>query len=741
MGVDFHQRFTLSEAIRGCDLVRTSLLLRRRPVRTEAFAGDIPILRRTAKVPSAAGEEWGYRWDFNKLIENHDLDYVRVTLPNVGGITEMAKIAALCETHFVGIIPHFTGPIATAALVHALGPFSGPVLVEYTYQGVAKPYLPEWLDFREGKLYANDRGPRRRARPQDAEARHQKTRHHRARPGLLPPRRIHHELVGRMEGLLIIGWPFVLIALVALKRPCAVVLQPECPTNLVGRPHRICVAARSSQSPPWIRLVAQSALDSALHINRATTTVIVAGMQLSVFAIRMSNRPASPCLPAIGAACISISNSCRRLRSLNIILWSWPPSFSLAPSVSYADAHAPMVGGMTSADFDALAFPSQPAQTRRTASALPSRPPPLGQGPRPVPPHTRQGLLQQRHHRRYAQALLDRTVEHLRKMATDVADWDYKVGGMDRRICPHAGNPRQNRLLNAQPSEIALTENVTALTFIAAGLTLSPAAKSSSATRASGVVPWLQRRPPPSRRRADGPHSKPAEDAAQLLGVFRNALTPAHPRANHLTSSPGGLSSIKQMCASPPAYLHRHRWRPGRRHPIDLADAAAAPASAATTSGSCPRRLLYLRTGSARQVWSTLASSHWNDHEDEGFRFTQRGTGSLSLLMGVDAALDFHQEIGPARVCERVKFLGDYLRDGLRKIPSARIYSPAASSMCAGITVYGVNGVTGQRLQDEMWAHGKLRPRASGAIGVRHSTHIFNSPQEIDKALSVVRSL
>ena len=46
-----------------------------------------------------------------------------------------------------------------------------------------------------------------------------------------------------------------------------------------------------------------------------------------------------------------------------------------------------------------------------------------------------------------------------------------------------------------------------------------------------------------------------------------------------------------------------------------------------------------------------------------------------------------------------------------------------------------------QRLQDEMWARARLRPRASGAIGVRHCTHIFNSPQEIDKALGVVRAL
>jgi L-alanine-DL-glutamate epimerase-like enolase superfamily enzyme len=108
-------------------------------------------------VPLAAGEEWGNRWDFNKLIENHDLDYIRATLPNVGGITEMMKIAALCETHFVGIVPHFTGPISTAALVHALGTFSGPVLMEYNFGGRTIAHLPQALDFRAGKLYPNDR--------------------------------------------------------------------------------------------------------------------------------------------------------------------------------------------------------------------------------------------------------------------------------------------------------------------------------------------------------------------------------------------------------------------------------------------------------------------------------------------------------------------------------------------------------------------------------------------------------
>jgi len=156
--IDFHQRFDLSDAIRGCNLIEDlAPFFVEDPVRTEAFLQDLPILRQKVNVPLAAGEEWGNRWDFNPLIENHSIDFCRATLPNVGGITEMLKIAALCETHFVGMVPHFTGPIATAALVNTLSTFSGPLVMEYNYQGRELPHLPQCLDFKEGKLYPNDR--------------------------------------------------------------------------------------------------------------------------------------------------------------------------------------------------------------------------------------------------------------------------------------------------------------------------------------------------------------------------------------------------------------------------------------------------------------------------------------------------------------------------------------------------------------------------------------------------------
>jgi L-alanine-DL-glutamate epimerase-like enolase superfamily enzyme len=156
--VDFHQRFTLADAVRGCRMIEEfDPFAVEDPVETDSFLQDIPKLRKMTSIPIAAGEELGVRWDFLPLVENHDLDYIRVSLPNVGGISEMIRICAICETHDVGFMPHFTGPIATAAQVHALAGFPQSVVFEYNYSTRPIPYLNEFLTFKEGKLYSNDR--------------------------------------------------------------------------------------------------------------------------------------------------------------------------------------------------------------------------------------------------------------------------------------------------------------------------------------------------------------------------------------------------------------------------------------------------------------------------------------------------------------------------------------------------------------------------------------------------------
>lgn len=157
--VDFHTRFDMNDAVRLSSLIENlGAYFVEDLVRSEDPA-VYKNLRGLVKVPIAVGEQFGSRWDMNELIEGHLIDYCRATVPNVGGITEFIKIAALCETHYVGLIPHFTGPISEAALVHLCGSFSGPALMEMLPRVAISgtPYLPKAFDFRDGKLWPNDR--------------------------------------------------------------------------------------------------------------------------------------------------------------------------------------------------------------------------------------------------------------------------------------------------------------------------------------------------------------------------------------------------------------------------------------------------------------------------------------------------------------------------------------------------------------------------------------------------------
>ena len=151
---------------------------------------------------------------------------------------------------------------------------------------------------------------------------------------------------------------------------------------------------------------------------------------------------------------------------------------------------------------------------------------------------------------------------------------------------------------------------------------------------------------------------------------------------------------------------------------------------------------LYIKADRMKDIWTTVASGRWDNHDDEGYRFTQRGTGNFPVLKGLEASIDFHNEIGPDKVYARIKFLGERLRNGLRANKKVNIFSPQDESMCAGITVYNLAGFTGAQLQDAYWAKARMRPRSQGdQYGVRHCTHIFNSTEEIDKALSIVHEL
>jgi galactonate dehydratase len=104
-------------------------------------------LRNELKAPLATGESLYSRFEFLSLLAAGGADIIQPDICVVGGLSEMRRIAALAEAHFVTVAPHNPmGPLATAANVHFSAAQPNFKILEYKLPEEAAwavdPYLP-----------------------------------------------------------------------------------------------------------------------------------------------------------------------------------------------------------------------------------------------------------------------------------------------------------------------------------------------------------------------------------------------------------------------------------------------------------------------------------------------------------------------------------------------------------------------------------------------------------------------
>jgi galactonate dehydratase len=119
IGVDYHHRLSVAEAASFCQRMPSGTLdFLEEPIRDETPEA-YEALRRLTDVPFAIGEEFASKWQFLPYIERGIAQYARVDVGNVGGLTEAMKVAAMCEAHYIDLMPHNPlGAIVTAATTH-----------------------------------------------------------------------------------------------------------------------------------------------------------------------------------------------------------------------------------------------------------------------------------------------------------------------------------------------------------------------------------------------------------------------------------------------------------------------------------------------------------------------------------------------------------------------------------------------------------------------------------------------
>jgi len=118
------------------------------------------------------------------------------------------------------------------------------------------------------------------------------------------------------------------------------------------------------------------------------------------------------------------------------------------------------------------------------------------------------------------------------------------------------------------------------------------------------------------------------------------------------------------------------------------------------------------------------------------------GTVSAPLRHGLGAGIDFIRRIGIEAVWQRDRVLADHLYDGLRSLPGVTLLAPSSPALRSAMITFVHNRLGHLEMQNHLDTL-NMRTRSvteGGLAALRISTHIYNTPEEVDKAIAGVRS-
>ncbi len=351
---------------------------------------------------------------------------------------------------------------------------------------------------------------------------------------------------------------------------------------------------------------------------------------------------------------------------------------------------------------------------------------------------------------------ISRMIDNMRDNAIHAAETDYVDAGpqlLTGYFKEESLRTKVGNLINANFDEIAITQNATSgMNYVANGLDLKKGDEllNTDQEHGGGFAAWklLAKRRGCIYKQAKMP--VPANDPDEIVqNIFKEVTRQTRVIAiPHIVSVYGVVLPVKEICTEARKrgiFTVIDGAQSVGHIKVDVRDIGCdayygslhkwflAPAG----SG-----ILYIRKERMPEIWTTIASYNWENEEDHGFRLMQTGTGNTAILAGIEASFNFYNTIiGPDKWLNRIKYLGDYLRSGLKSISKVTIYSSTNPDMSSGVTTYGVEGIAGSELQKTLWERERLQPRSEGGELIRHSVHIYNNEDEIDRTLNVLRSL
>lgn len=309
-------------------------------------------------------------------------------------------------------------------------------------------------------------------------------------------------------------------------------------------------------------------------------------------------------------------------------------------------------------------------------------------------------------------------------------------------------------LLNATPEEIALTHNTTeGLNLVAGSLALEPGDEVIMADHEhqTGVIPFQHFQESRGVKMVRPTLPILPKTPGELVDIYRSAIT-SRTKAIlicHMVNTNGMILPIREVSE----LAHKSGI-------VVLVDAAQTTgmlridlkaigcdffATSAHKWLHAPKGMgiFYARREAQSLIKPMIVSAGYYE-SDTATRFENYNTRNMPELLGLGAAIDFHNFIGGEVKEQRILELKHYLREKVAEKPFLRLKSPAPDSLSAGITSVELVGADVAQVAAKLDRdyHISCRPMSShGLNGLRISTGIFNTKEEVDHLISALTEI
>ena len=244
----------------------------------------------------------------------------------------------------------------------------------------------------------------------------------------------------------------------------------------------------------------------------------------------------------------------------------------------------------------------------------------------------------------------------------------------------------------------------------------------------------------------------PAASRDELIGQFEKAINPRTKvvAITHLTSTTGILypaREIAELARKRGAWIHLDGAQSFGALDVDLKNIPVDSYSASAHKwlmGPLEAGVLFVRSERLPRIWPSIVTAGWSDHLIGARKLEVYGQRDDPRIVALESAIDFTQLIGIQNIEARTRLLATHLKQQLKGVPNLTLKTNLEPELSGGVVKCDLRHVPTKQAYDTLWERNRVSiamTPSGDAQGLRFSPHIYNSIDDLNRAVQAIKEL